>query len=69
MDNASVIISENLEQSIATIPGEEGWWESENKDTFLEATKMLIAESNLSEENIIDLLSKLYGAVAAEFGS
>lgn len=50
------------------IAGDDGFWNSSSEETFVEAAKKLQL-IGMGDEEILEMLSDLYSAVAAEFGS
>jgi len=52
---------------IREIAGEEGFWKRSCEDTFLETAQELM-DAGFSEDEAIDLLACLYGAVSSEYG-
>lgn len=56
-----------LKQRIKAIPGEEGWWKSGSEKAFYETAKQMI-EKGFNEDETVDILEDLYGAVAECYG-
>ena len=56
-----------LEEAIAAIPGEEGWWKSGSEEHYYKAAEELI-EKGFSEAEAVEFLSGLYFSAADCFG-
>lgn len=58
----------SLKERIEAIPGSDGFYKSRTADTFLGAANEL-RDVGMKEDDVIDLLTNLYHAVAGEFGA
>lgn len=56
-----------LEERVLAIPGKDGFWKSHTKDTFLK-TALLLWQRGFSDNEVIDILEKLWYAVSNEYG-
>ncbi len=50
------------------IPGDDGWWDTDNGTTFCDAGRQLQKLGVMNDDEIFELLSRLYHAAASEFG-
>lgn len=57
----------DIHESIRTIPGENGWWNSSGQETFEEIASRLISKG-IEEDEVLEILSYAYGAVASQYG-
>ena len=57
-----------LERLMDQIPDDGEWWVSDSGDEFIWAAERMLSKGFTLDETI-ELLTKLYHAVAAEFGS
>ena len=60
-------MNEKFPRQVKKISGSDGFWRSSTEDTFLRIADKLL-EKGLSQDEILDILSSLYSAVANEFG-
>jgi hypothetical protein len=56
-----------LTDRVRAIPGEDGFWESHTEDEYLRIASLLNARG-FSDNEIVDLLDRLYHATSGEFG-
>jgi hypothetical protein len=57
-----------LMKEIEKIPGDNGWWHTDGGETYKEVAGQLLCDG-FSEEKVLEILERLYGAAAGEFGS
>lgn len=57
-----------LEERVAAIPGDNGWWHSSNGATYLRLARLL-RDSGVSEDLAVRVLTDAYFAAASEFGA
>lgn len=50
------------------IPGEDGWWKFENKETFATFANILYGRGITDLDEIKELLQCIYDAVRSEYG-
>lgn len=56
-----------LTDRVRAIPGEDGFWKSHTEDGYLRIASLLNARG-FSDNEIVDLLDRLYHATSGEFG-
>jgi hypothetical protein len=61
-------LSEELQERIDDIPGQEGFWKSDTKDTLQEQAQMLLGKG-LTEDEVIEHLTTMHRAVSNEYGN
>lgn len=58
-----------LESLIEAIPGEDGWHEQDNRDTYMDVAQMLITQRGMTELDVIDVLTSLFWAAVECYGA
>ncbi len=56
-----------MDDRIEEIAGEEGFYKQDTRDAFLSVFKQLV-KSGIDADDVIDMLEKLFYAMAGEFG-
>jgi len=57
----------DVKAAIASLPGAEGWWHSSGRET-LEHVAAELSAAGLPDDTIIDVLARVFGAAAEEYG-
>lgn len=63
-----VRLSGVMKEFIANLPGKDGWWHTSGREDFERIARMLLSYE-IPEEDVTDILGRVYGDVANEFGA
>ena len=60
-------MNKGTKKEIRSIPGDEGWWDSGGEEVAMEVAEEML-KMGVRDAAVVDWISRLYFAVAAQYG-